>query len=114
TLALPQQTWAAFEAEFRRFFPPGIKRVYRDDFLENTLDTWRKEAWQFGAAKMARRIAGLAKTTDLETLDESVREGAARGVLQAARLMVRERHNGSDPARLVELVGNLLERTATR
>lgn len=115
TLALPQQTWEAFEVEFRRQWPNRVDpRVYRDDFLESTLDTWRKEAWQFGAAKMARRIVGLAKTTDIETLDESVREGAARGVLQAARLMVRERHNGSDPARLVELVGNLLERTATR
>jgi len=115
TLALPQQTWTAFEEEFRRQWPNRVDpRVYRDDFLENSLDTWRKEAWQFGAAKMARRIVGLAKTTDIETLDESLREGAARGVLQAARLMVRERHNGSDPARLVELVGNLLERTATR
>lgn len=115
TLELPQQTWAAFETEFRRQWPNRVDpRVYRNDFLETTLDRWRTQAWQFGAAKMARRIVGLAKTTDIETLDEPAREGAARGVLQAARLMVRERHNGSDPARLVELVGNVLDQTATR
>lgn len=114
TLALPQQTWTAFEEEFRRQWPNRVDpRVYRDDFLENSLDTWRKEAWQFGAAKMARRIVGLAKTTDIETLDESLREGAARGVLQAARLMVRERHNDSDPARLIEIVGNVFDQAGS-
>lgn len=114
TLALPQQTWTAFEEEFRRQWPNRVDpRVYRDDFLENSLDTWRKEAWQFGAAKMARRIVGLAKTTDIETLDESLREGAARGVLQAARLMVRERQNDSDPARLIEIVGNVFDQAGS-
>lgn len=114
-LELPQQTWAAFEQEFRRLWPERVDpRMYREEFLETTLDRWRTQAWQFGAAKMARRIVGLAKTTDIETLDESVREGAARGVLQAARLLVRERHVDSDPSRLVELVGNVLEQTSTR
>ena len=113
-LELPEQTWAAFESEFRQKWPSRVDpRVYRDDLLESLLARWRTEAWAFGAAKMARRIVGLAKTTDIETLDESVREGAARAVLQAARLMVRERHNNSDPARLIEIVGNVFDQVGS-
>jgi 5-methylthioribose kinase len=34
---------------------------------------------------MTRRIVGLAKTADIETLPEELRAGGARGVLQTAR-----------------------------
>jgi len=113
-LQLPSQTWNAFESEIRRQWPNRVdRRVYRDEMLEHLLDTWRSEAWLFGSAKMARRIVGLAKTTDIETLDESRREGAARGVLQAAQLMVRERHVDADASRLPGLVGDLIRRVKT-
>src|SRR5699024_10649489 len=113
-LQLPSQTWNAFESEIRRQWPNRVdRRVYRDEMLEHLLDTWRSEAWLFGSAKMARRIVGLAKTTDIETLDESRREGAACGVLQAAQLMVRERHVDADASRLPGLVGDLIRRVKT-
>ena len=47
----------------------------------------------FAAAKLVRRIVGLAKTSDIETLEPDLREGAARGVLRSAQMLVRERHN---------------------
>jgi hypothetical protein len=38
---------------------------------------------------MSRRIVGYAKVTDVQTLPPQLREGAARGVLAAARAVVR-------------------------
>ncbi len=38
---------------------------------------------------MSRRIVGAAKVTDVQTLPEELRVGAARGVLAAARAAVR-------------------------
>ena len=60
-------------------------RVFRGDLREHLLESWRSEAWLFGAARMTRRIVGLAKTADIETLPEELRAGGARGVLQTAR-----------------------------
>ncbi len=113
-LQLCGRTWTSFEETVRAAWPARVDpRVFGDDLLEHLLQTWRSEAWLFGAAKMARRIVGLAKTTDIETLEPSLREGAARGVLQVARRWVRERHAGSDPRRAEQLAGDLLAATAT-
>lgn len=84
-------TWDAFDLEFRRRWPSRVDpRVFGDRFLEDLLLTWRSEAWLFAAAKMTRRIVGAAKVSDVETLPEDVREGAARGVLRTARRAVRQ------------------------
>lgn len=114
-LDLCGRTWTAFETTFRGSWADRVDpRVYGDDLLEHLLDTWRTEAWLFGAAKMTRRIVGLAKTTDIESLPAELREGAARGVLQVARRWVRERHVDSSPARAHQVAGELLAATATR
>ncbi len=89
-LGLVDETWQGFEAEFRRRWPERRDaRVWREGFLERQITTWREQAWLFAAAKMSRRIVGYAKVTDVETLPEPLREGAARGVLAAARAVVR-------------------------
>lgn len=97
-LDLPRQTWQALEEEFRGRWPrrrvPGL---WGDNLLEGLLHTWQEQAWIFAAAEMSRRIVGAAKTTDIETLPENLREGAARGVLRAARQMVRACVNDSNP-----------------
>lgn len=94
-LDLLAQTWEGFEQEFRRRWPTRLDpRVWDDATLQDLLLTWRSEAWLFAAAKMSRRIVGLAKTQDIETLPESQREGAARAVLHVARALVRE--SGAD------------------
>jgi 5-methylthioribose kinase len=88
--------------------------MFGDDLREHLLATWRSEAWLFGAAKMTRRIVGLAKTTDIETLPPELREGAARGVLRTARRWVREREGDSAPRRAEQVAGELLGESATR
>jgi 5-methylthioribose kinase len=113
-LGLCARTWDAFEAEFRRLWTDGRAdpRMFGDDLREHLLATWRREAWLFGAAKMTRRIVGLAKTTDIESLPPELREGAARGVLRTARQWVREAD--STPRRAAEVAGELLVAMATR
>jgi 5-methylthioribose kinase len=114
-LTLCTQTWDAFEAGFREAWPQRRDpRVFRDDLREHLIAAWRSEAWLFGAMKMARRIVGLAKTSDIETLPPGLREGAARGVLRVARTWVRERHADAAPRRAQEIAGALLGEHATR
>lgn len=89
-LGLVEQTWRGFEDEFRRRWPDRRDaRVWREGFLEERLAAWRAQSWLFAAAKMSRRIVGYAKVTDVETLPPDLREGAARGVLAAARAAAR-------------------------
>ncbi|MHA6616563.1 S-methyl-5-thioribose kinase [Pseudonocardia sp. DLS-67] len=115
-LGLCTRTWDAFEAGFRGAWVDGRvdPRTFGDDLREHLLATWRAEAWLFGAAKMTRRIVGLAKTTDIETLPPPLREGAARGVLRTARRWVRERGVDSTPRRAEDVAGELLAATTTR
>jgi 5-methylthioribose kinase len=108
-LGLIGQTWDAFEHRLRERWPERVDpRVFTDGVREGLLERWRSEAWLFGAAKAARRIVGMAKVSDVETLPEDVRVGAARGVLQVTRRWVRERHVDADPARAASLAGELL------
>ncbi|WP_109471962.1 S-methyl-5-thioribose kinase [Ornithinimicrobium cavernae] len=113
-LGLITQTWDAFEAEFRRRWPDRLDpRVWREPFLEELLATWQQEAWLFAAAKMSRRIVGAAKTTDIETLPEGLREGAARGVLRTARQGVGEYLSDSSPKAFLTMAGDILVSTKT-
>lgn len=101
--------WEGLEKEFRRRWPSRRDpRVYGDALLEDLLLTWRSDAWLFAAAKMSRRIIGAAKVTDIETLPENLREGAARGVLHVARKLVREYDKNSDPAALIRIASSTL------
>lgn len=113
-LGLVNQTWAGFEEEYRRRWPERRdSRVWRDAFLEDRLATWRAEAWLFAAAKMSRRIVGAAKTKDIETLPEELREGAARGVLRAARQAVRVGAGDTSPAAFAAVAGAQLRGSRT-
>ncbi|PKQ31202.1 MAG: S-methyl-5-thioribose kinase [Actinobacteria bacterium HGW-Actinobacteria-2] len=113
-LRLIEQTWTGFEAEFRRRWPTRRDpRVWGDEFLDELLATWRSEAWLFAAAKMSRRIIGAAKTRDIESLPENLREGAARGVLRVSRRLLVERHLDSSPARFVALAEPILRDART-
>ena len=108
-LALVSETWRAFESEFSRLWPNvRDRRVFRDRTRDDLIAKVRLDSWGYAAAKAARRVVGLAKASDIETLDERAREGAARGVLRTARLMATTRHTSSDPDRIIELAGNVL------
>lgn len=114
-LDLVQQTWDGFEGEFRRRWPSRLDpRVWREATLHDLLHGWETEAWLFAAAKMTRRIVGAAKTADIETLPEELREGAARGVLNVARTIVRHEKPGSGPRVMAERIGEVLVEHRTR
>lgn len=114
-LSLCDQTWTAFEGTFRAEWPARRDpRVFTDGFGDDLLARWQSETWLFAAAKMARRIVGLAKTKDIESLPEDLREGAARGVLQTARAAVRQRHEGTGSADYMTMASQILRATATR
>lgn len=115
TLALLEETWGSFESEFRRLWPERLDpRVYSDGVLDRLITDIQVDSAGFAAAKMARRIVGLAKNSDIETLPEELREGAARGVLRSARAIAVERHHDAGPERLAALAGEILLETRTR
>lgn len=114
-LSLPEQTWVEFEKEFRNLWPSRVdKRVFTDQLLEELIKTWRADTLGYAGAKMARRIVGLAKTSDIETLEPNVREGAARAVLQVARKTTKERNQAKSWAKLAKEAAEIMQKTATK
>jgi 5-methylthioribose kinase len=71
------------------------------------------DAIGFAAAEAMRRIVGLAKTADIETLPPELREGAARGVLRASRMMATVRHADPSAAGIAQRAGEILLATRT-
>jgi 5-methylthioribose kinase len=113
-LGLLDETWTAFDATFRALWPQRIDpRVYTDGVLEDFLATVAVDGIGFGAAEAMRRIVGLAKTADIETLDPALREGAARGVLQASRMMATTRHADPRAGAIAQRAGDILSSTRT-
>lgn len=113
---LPGQLWDAFEAELRSLWPARLDpRVWGDGVLEALLAEVRVDAAGYAAAKAVRRIVGFAKVSDIETLDEGLREGAARGVLRAARALAVDRHDdGATVSALNAAALAVVRETATR
>ena len=111
---LPKALWSSFESNFRALWPTRVdKRVFSDELLNVLLSQWKVDALGFAAAKMARRIVGLAKTSDIETLEDDLRIGAARGVLQASQMIIRERHINDDVNLMTVKVREILEKART-
>jgi 5-methylthioribose kinase len=114
-LGLLAETWSAFDVTFRSLWPGRVDpRVYTDGVLEDFIAKVGVDGVGFGAAEAMRRIVGLAKTADIETLDPALREGAARGVLQASRMMATTRHADSSAAAIADRAGEILLATRTR
>jgi 5-methylthioribose kinase len=114
-LSLAEQTWVEFEKEFRKLWPSRVdKRVFTDQLLEELIKTWRADTLGYAGAKMARRIVGLAKTSDIETLEPNVREGAARAVLHVARKTTKERNQAKSWAILAKEAAEIMQKTATK
>ena len=114
-LTLPAELWNAFEAEYRALWPHRIdQRVWSDDVLDALLDDIRLDAGTFAGAKAVRRIIGFAKASDIESLEPALREGAARGVLQAGRELILSRRTASTVETLTAATARILRATATR
>lgn len=108
-LALVEQTWGAFEETFRSLYPDRADaRVWGAELEDSLVATWWEQSILFSTAKMSRRIVGLAKVADIETLDEDLREGAARGVLHLARSLARDRSSLEGPDQYIARAHSVL------
>jgi 5-methylthioribose kinase len=113
-LGLMGETAEAFETTFRALWPQRRDpRVFTEGTLEDFLAKARVDGIGYGAAEAMRRIVGLAKTADIETLPENLREGAARGVLLASRMMAKTRHDQPDVRVIAARAGDLLAESRT-
>lgn len=114
-LSLLGETWRAFEATFRARWPERRDpRVYTDGVLEAFIAKVAVDGIGYGAAEAMRRIVGLAKTADIETLEPALREGAARGVLRASRMMATTRRDDPSAAGIAARAGEILLAARTR
>lgn len=114
-LSLLDETWRAFDTTFRGLWPDRRDaRVFTDATLEDFIAKVAVDGIGYGAAEAMRRIVGLAKTADIETLPEALREGAARGVLRASRMMATTRRADPVPASIAARAGEILLASRTR
>lgn len=112
-LAQIDEVWQGLSSEFMSRWPGRVDaRLWDDEFAARRLARWQAQGWLFAAAKMSRRIVGAAKTSDIQTLPENLREGAARGVLQVARALVVE--DPASPRALADLASRIVRETTTR
>ncbi|MEA2009496.1 MAG: phosphotransferase, partial [Actinomycetota bacterium] len=86
-----QETWDAFEAEMRRLWATRPDATWTESFLESWLTQIAKDSLGFGGCKAIRRIIGLAKVSDIETLPEDQRAVAAAIVLRTASTWIKDR-----------------------
>lgn len=107
---LPVETWDAFEAEMRRLWPSRVDSFFTDEYLELWLAQVLSDAAGFGGAKAIRRIIGLAKVSDIETLEGDAHVRAATAVLRTAARWIKERGLITSAQRIVDIVAEELGR----
>ena len=114
-MSLVGKTWDSFANRFSELYESRVdSRVWKAEMLEDRLAEWKSDAWLFAAAKMSRRIVGLAKAADIETLEPSLREGAARGVLELSRRLVTERNSDTSTSSFEALARETLTKHKTK
>ncbi len=89
---IAQETWDAFEAEMRRLWATRPDETWTEAFLESWLAQIQKDAIGFGGCKANRRVIGLAKVSDIETLPPDEHIKAAAIVLRTAAVWIKDRH----------------------
>jgi 5-methylthioribose kinase len=100
---LPDSTWSAFEGEMRRQWPARSDPWLSDRFLDNWLRQVFSDCVGFGGCKAIRRIIGLAKVTDIQSLEGAAHVRAARAVLLTARCWIAGREEVRGPAELIAM-----------
>ena len=86
--AVPQ-VWAAFEARFRELYAGRARPdKYPDEFLVGWLADIASDTRGFAGCEIARRIIGLAKVSDLESLDRAGYLRATERSLEISRALL--------------------------
>jgi 5-methylthioribose kinase len=85
------RSWAVFVERMTRLWPTRVDAPkYPDLALAPWLDSIRSDGLGFAGCEATRRIIGLAKVTDIETLDPTAHLAASTAVLRGAQhLLVR-------------------------
>lgn len=83
--------WDGFATEIRRQWPNRLDPTWSDGMLDEWLAKVEVDMIGFGGAKAIRRIIGLAKVSDIQTLPPAEHVKAATIVLRAASRLIRER-----------------------
>lgn len=98
---LGAESWTAFESGIRERWPERVDAFYSNGLLGDWIDGVWRDGVGFGGCKAIRRIVGLAKVSDIESLEGSQHVTAATMVLRTARRWIIEREDLDDPAGLV-------------
>ncbi|GAB3309147.1 S-methyl-5-thioribose kinase [Epidermidibacterium keratini] len=79
-------SWSAFESRMRDLWPERWEpSAYPDVMLSQRLTDILDDSWGFAGCEASRRIIGLAKLSDIETLDDEQYARAASAVLRIGR-----------------------------
>ncbi len=106
---LADETWSAFSAEMRALWPGRVDEFLSDAFLERWLDEVWRDAVGYAGCKAIRRIIGLAKVSDIQTLPPAEHVLAATAVLRTASRWIVERGSLDDPAALQRVANDVLK-----
>jgi 5-methylthioribose kinase len=88
---LSHETWDGFETEMRRLWSSRPDATWTDSFLDAWLAQIREDSIGFAGCKAIRRVIGLAKVSDIETLPHPEHVKAAAIVLGTARTWIKSR-----------------------
>jgi 5-methylthioribose kinase len=89
-------SWATFRSRLGQLWPGRQQPAkYPDRMLPHWLESIRVDALGFAGCEAARRIIGLAKITDVETLTGDQHRRAATAILQLSRLLLVKRSSVS-------------------
>lgn len=103
-----QETWDGFEDELRRLWATRPDETWTDSFLDTWLAQILEDSYGFGGCKATRRIIGLAKVSDIETLPPAEHAKAATIVLRTASHWIKDRASYRSPADATAAFGEVV------
>ncbi|MGD8486245.1 MAG: S-methyl-5-thioribose kinase [Chloroflexota bacterium] len=98
---LAAESWSAFDVAVRERWPDRADHFYSDEMLEDWIGSVWRDSVGFGGCKAIRRIVGLAKVSDIESLEGAEHVAAATIVLRVAHRWIVERERLDHPADLM-------------
>ena len=87
-----ESSWHRFRERMAELWPKRrCPEKYPDTYLASWLDVIRRDGFGFAGCEAARRTIGLAKVSDLESLDDDAYALAGATMLRLSRLLLVER-----------------------
>jgi 5-methylthioribose kinase len=109
---LAEETWSTFERCIRAMWPQRVDRFLSDGFFEQWLTSVWRDSIGFGGCKAIRRIVGLAKVSDIQTLPPDEHVVAATIVLRTAARWIVEREHLDGPDALAAVFDEVVAEVA--